>query len=107
MSKLGYFILIVIIGTLLGAFIGKAISKVFPHDSTVKEMLAVEITPGLRPTTVDLGIVELTFVKISSASFSFFGLPIISLPKTTIVSAEIIIESGNFLTTDCAFFNAK
>jgi len=62
MSKnLMYFVLILIIGTLIGAFIGKVIYKLFPHDSTVKEMLSVEIKPGLQPTTIDLGILEFTF----------------------------------------------
>lgn len=61
MSKnLIYFILIIVIGTLLGAFIGKVVYKIFPSDSTVKEMLAVEIKPGIQPTTIDLGIVEFT-----------------------------------------------
>lgn len=62
MSKsLTSFILIIIIGTLLGVFIGKVISKAFPSDSTIKEILALEIRPGLQPTTVDLGILEITF----------------------------------------------
>lgn len=87
MSKLGYFILIVIIGTLLGAFIGKAISKVFPHDSTVKEMLAVEITPGLRPTTVDLGIVELTFGAVVKMNIT----AVIGLIITAIVFRKLIL----------------
>lgn len=55
-----FFILIIIIGTLIGTFIGKVIYKIFPSDSTVKELLALEIKPALQPTTLDLGILELT-----------------------------------------------
>ncbi len=88
MSKnLMYFILLIIIGTLLGAFIGKAFSKLFPRDSTVKELLATEIKPGLEPTTIDLGILEITFgVLIKLNVTAVLGLII-----TAIVFRKLIL----------------
>ena len=88
MSKnISYFILIIIIGTLLGAFIGKAVSKIFPNDSTVKEMLAVEISPGVKPTTLDLGIVEITFgtvIKMNTTA-------VLGLLITAVVFRKLIL----------------
>lgn len=88
MSKnISYFILIIIIGTLLGAFIGKAVSKVFPNDSTVKEMLAVEITPGLKPTTIDLGIVEITFGSVIKMNIT----AVLGLLITAVIFRKLIL----------------
>ncbi|MFQ3675857.1 MAG: DUF4321 domain-containing protein [Endomicrobiia bacterium] len=88
MSKnLTYFVLIIIIGTLLGAFIGRAVSKIFPNDSTVKEMLAVEITPGLKPTTLDLGILEITFGAVVKMNIT----AVVGLLITAIVFRRLIL----------------
>jgi len=88
MSKnISYFILIIIIGTLLGAFIGKAVSKIFPNDSTVKEMLAVEITPGLKPTTLDLGILEITFGTVVKMNIT----AVLGLLITAVVFRKLIL----------------
>jgi hypothetical protein len=88
MSKnISYFILIIIIGTLLGAFIGKAVSKIFPNDSTVKEMLAVEITPGLKPTTLDLGILEVTFGTVIKMNIT----AVLGLLITAVVFRKLIL----------------
>ncbi|MEM4368305.1 MAG: DUF4321 domain-containing protein [Candidatus Anstonellales archaeon] len=88
MSKnLMYFILLIIIGTLLGAFIGKAFSKLFPRDSTVKEMLSVEIKPGLQPTTVDLGILEITFGALIKLNIT----AVIGLIITAIIFRKLIL----------------
>lgn len=88
MSKnLVYFILIVIIGTLIGAFIGKTIYKLFPQDSTVKELLAVEIKPGLQPTTVDLGILEFTFGAMVKLNIT----AVLGLIITAIIFRKLIL----------------
>ncbi len=80
------FLLIVVIGTLIGAFIGKAIYKTFPSDSTVKEMLAVEIKPGLQPTTIDLGVLELTFGAVVKLNIT----AVIGLIFTAIIFRKLI-----------------
>ncbi len=88
MSKnITYFILIIIIGTLLGAFLGKAVSKVFPNDSTVKEMLAIEINPGLKPTTLDLGILEITFGSVVKMNIT----AVVGLLITAVVFRKLIL----------------
>ncbi|MCX7716218.1 MAG: DUF4321 domain-containing protein [Endomicrobia bacterium] len=81
------FVLIVIIGTLLGAFIGKVVSKIFPSDSTVKEMLALEIKPGLQPTTLDLGILELTFGAVIKLNIT----AVIGLIISVIIFRKLIL----------------
>lgn len=55
------FVIIVVIGALLGLFIGKVIAKVFPENSNIRDLFSTEISPGLQPTTLDLGIIILTF----------------------------------------------
>lgn len=87
MSKnLVNFILIVIIGTLLGAFIGKAVSKAFPSDSNVKEMLALEVKPGLQPTTIDLGILEITFGAVVKLNIT----AVVGLIITAIIFRKLV-----------------
>lgn len=81
------FILIVIIGTLLGAFIGKMVSKVFPTDSNVKEMLALEVKPGIQPTTIDLGILELTFGAVVKLNIT----AVVGLIITAIIFRKLIM----------------
>jgi hypothetical protein len=88
MSKnLGYFILILLIGTLIGAFIGKAIYKVFPADSTIRDMLTVEITPGIQPTTLDLGIVDITFGAVIKLNIT----AVIGLIITAIIFRKLVV----------------
>jgi hypothetical protein len=88
MSKnLGYFILILLIGTLIGAFIGKAIYKVFPTDSTIRDMLAVEIKPGIQPTTLDLGIVDITFGAVIKLNIT----AVIGLIITAIIFRKLVL----------------
>jgi hypothetical protein len=87
MSKnLGYFILILLIGTLIGAFIGKAIYKLFPADSTVRDMLAVEIKPGIQPATIDLGILDITFGAVIKLNIT----AVIGLIITAIIFRKLV-----------------
>ncbi len=88
MSKnLMYFILILIIGTLIGALIGKVMYKLFPRDSTIKEMLSVEIKPGLQPTTIDLGILEFTFGAVIKLNIT----AVLGLIITAIIFRRLIL----------------
>jgi hypothetical protein len=88
MSKnLGYFILILLIGTLIGAFIGKVIYKLFPADSTVREMLAVEIRPGIQPATIDLGILDITFGAVIKLNIT----AVIGLIITAIIFRKLVV----------------
>ncbi len=82
-----YFILILLIGTLLGALIGKALYKLFPSDSTVREMLAIEIKPGLKPITLDLGILDITFGAVIKLNIT----AVIGLIITAILFRKLIL----------------
>jgi len=82
-----YFILILIIGTLIGALIGKVMYKLFPRDSTIKEMLSVEIKPGLQPTTIDLGILEFTFGAVIKLNIT----AVLGLIITAIIFRRLIL----------------
>lgn len=53
------FILIIVTGALIGAFLGKFIGLVVPAGN-IRNMLATEISAGLSPATVNLKIIELT-----------------------------------------------
>jgi len=55
-----WFIAVIVVGALLGSFLGKFITLVVPSGS-VRDMFATEITAGLSPTTLNLRIVEFTF----------------------------------------------
>ncbi len=51
---------IVVVGALLGSFLGRAIGMVFPHGRLV-DLLSREIVAGLHPTHLDLSVVDFTF----------------------------------------------
>lgn len=92
MSKnLFYFILIILVGTLLGAFIGKVIYKIFPSDSsfnsTIKELLSIEIKPGIHPTTIDLGILDFTIGVVLKLNIT----AVIGLVITAIIFRKLIL----------------
>ncbi len=53
-------IVVVVVGSLLGMFITKLFGIWFPAGSQVGNLLATAINTGLKPTTVDLNLVELT-----------------------------------------------
>jgi len=55
-----FFVLIIIVGALIGSFLGKFIQNAFPEGSSVKDLFATEISAGLSPTTLDLRIIEFT-----------------------------------------------
>lgn len=56
-----FFVLVIIVGALIGSFLGKFVEKAFPDSSMLGELFATEINAGLAPTNLDLRVVELTF----------------------------------------------
>jgi len=50
---------VVVVGALLGSFLGRAIGMMFPHGRLV-DLLSREITAGLHPTHLDLSVVDFT-----------------------------------------------
>ncbi|OGS20331.1 MAG: hypothetical protein A2252_07860 [Elusimicrobia bacterium RIFOXYA2_FULL_39_19] len=61
MSKnIVFFILVIIVGALLGSFLGKFIENAFPAGGTVRDLFGTEISAGLAPTTLDLRVLEFT-----------------------------------------------
>jgi len=79
-----YFIIIVVVGALLGSFLGDFLSMVIP-DGSAKDLFAKGIEAGLHPTRLDLRVIELTFgcifrfnvtsiVGIIAAAYLFRGI---------------------------------
>ncbi len=59
-KNLLWFVIVIVVGALLGSFLGSLIGAVF-HPGTMRNLLMTELAAGLRPTSLDLRIVELTF----------------------------------------------
>ncbi len=55
-----YFILVVVVGALLGNFLGEFISMTIPAGN-IKDLFSKGIEAGLHPARLDLRIIELTF----------------------------------------------
>ena len=55
-----WFVAIMVIGALLGSFLGKFVGIVVPAGS-IRDLFATDISAGLSPTTLNLRVVELTF----------------------------------------------
>ena len=53
-------VVVVVVGSLLGVFLGKVLNIWFPAGSQVAALLNTGINTGLNPTTVDLNLVEVT-----------------------------------------------
>ncbi|MDP2867009.1 MAG: DUF4321 domain-containing protein [Elusimicrobiota bacterium] len=53
-------VVVVVTGSLLGAFLTKLTNIWFPVGSRVAELINTGINTGLNPTTVDLNLVEVT-----------------------------------------------
>ena len=52
--------IIVVVGALIGGFLGRAIGMILPHGRVV-DLLSRGITAGLPPTHLDLSVIDLTF----------------------------------------------
>ncbi len=66
-------VMVIVIGSLMGIFIGKVCGIWFPPTSQVSSLLSIGIDTGLRPTTIDLNLIEFTFgmvFKLNMASIA-------------------------------------
>jgi hypothetical protein len=54
-----FYIGVIVVGALLGSFLGQFIGMVFP-EGAVHNLFAKEIVAGLSPATLDLRVIELT-----------------------------------------------
>ena len=52
--------IVIVVGALIGSFLGHAIGMMFPHGRLV-DLLSRGITAGLPPTHLDLSVIDLTF----------------------------------------------
>ncbi len=62
-----WFIAVLVVGAILGSFLGKLIGIVIPHGP-VRDLFLTDLTAGLNPSTFDFRIVEFTIgamVKIN------------------------------------------
>ena len=59
MKNVLHVVVVVIVGSLLGLFIGKLLNLWFPAGQ-INALLNTGINTGLHPTTIDLNLVELT-----------------------------------------------
>lgn len=53
-------VIVVVVGSLLGIFLSKLLGIWFPAGSQFAGLLSTGINTGLKPTTVDLNLVEIT-----------------------------------------------
>jgi len=60
MKSIFYAVIIILVGALLGNFIGKLLVIWFPTGN-VRELFANQLTTGLAPANVDLGVMDVTF----------------------------------------------
>jgi len=60
MKSIFYALIIILVGALLGNFMGKVIALWFPTGN-IRDLFATQLTTGLQPATVDLVVVNLTF----------------------------------------------
>jgi len=79
MKSIFHFTIIVLAGALLGTFLGKVMGIWFPAGP-VHSLFATEINAGLHPSTVDLGLMDLTFGCLFKFNFtSLMGIIIAAL----------------------------
>jgi len=69
MKSVVYFLVIVLAGALLGDFIGKLIVMWFPQGG-VHDLFAIQISRGLKPTNLNLGMIDLTFGCVFNSSIT-------------------------------------
>lgn len=60
MKNILYFTVIVMVGALLGTFLGELLAIWFPAG-LIHNLFATELTAGLHPATLDLAVIDLTF----------------------------------------------
>ena len=60
MKHATYLVFVIVIGALLGSFMGRFIGIYYPTGN-VHDLFATNLTAGLNPTTLDLSVIEVTF----------------------------------------------
>lgn len=56
-----FFIAVVVVGALLGSFIGDFLALMFPEGGPWQNLFLKQIAAGLTPTKLDLKVAEFTF----------------------------------------------
>ena len=70
----GFFIAVIILGALLGGVLGEILGLLV-RDGFFHKILVQGITPTLRPVTIDLAVLHLTFgIGIKLTLLSFLGI---------------------------------
>lgn len=78
-------LVVVVVGSLLGLFIGKLFNMWFPAGQ-INALLNTGINTGLQPTTVDLNLVEFT----AGLMFKFNISSIIGIFLSAVVYKQIV-----------------
>ena len=60
MKHAGFLVFVILVGALLGSFMGRYIALYYPTGN-VHDLFATDLTAGLNPTTLDLRLIEVTF----------------------------------------------
>lgn len=63
-----WFIFIIIVGALLGSFLGNLLGLVMPQGA-IRNLFLQEVSAGLIPTSLDLRIIVLTFGCVFRINF--------------------------------------
>jgi hypothetical protein len=56
-----FFVLVVVVGALLGSFMGNFLALMFPEGGQLQALFLKTITAGLPPARLDLKVAEFTF----------------------------------------------
>ena len=56
-----FFIAVLVVGALLGSFIGDFLALMFPEGGQVQALFLKQVTAGLPPARLDLKVAEFTF----------------------------------------------
>ncbi|MCX7905270.1 MAG: DUF4321 domain-containing protein [Elusimicrobiales bacterium] len=86
MKTLIHTIVVVIVGSLVGTTLIKIASIIWQPNSNVITILQNSINTGLNPTTIDLGIIQLT----AGCIFKFNFATVIGIFITSIIYKQII-----------------
>jgi hypothetical protein len=85
MKNVLHVVVVVVVGSLLGLFIGKLLNMWFPVGQ-VNALINTGINTGLTPTTVDLNLVEFT----AGLVFKFNISSIIGIFLSAVVYKQIV-----------------
>ena len=87
MKNVLYFLVLILVGALLGDFMGKLLSMWFPQGG-IHDLFATQLTRGIKPTELDLGIIDLSF----GCMFKFNITGVIGILLAAIVSRAVFTK---------------